>query len=1146
MKKRILPFGIFSFLIFGLVALFFFTIDPDKSEDNQVRQGKQSIKGAKEYLAAIRNNQNTGILNPNDVIKARQQIDALASYKSSSDVSDLEWEELGPNNIGGRTRAIIFDNQDETAKTLYAGSVTGGIFKSVDLGASWEKINLSSGTANLNVSCMVQDDDGTIYVGTGEGLSTENYSALGDFGFEGGFVGRGLFKSDGGDNFNHIEGTAPAISEELGSWAYVNKLAIDKNANRLYAATNNGLQYASLPGLSNWYSNCRHLIDTSIVSRTISRDSIIVCDSFEISGGNFIIYGQSDVEVYMTADDTTDVQTVNSTPVLFEEYGNCYDVKVSDNGYVIASFNNFIYVSENGDPSNFVLKSIYPENPDNVRKDNLAFSTHVIIKNKSNSIIHEEIKTSTEVKNWHTNYVYIDELESKWAGFPSSENMGRLSYAIAPSNQNVVYAMSEKHNAPYKHRLYKIYLSKDGGDNWMTIADGEFTGTNNYLNILGSHWTSASGVKTYYYQGDYNNTLTVFPNDPFRVIAGGVNMWEGYKVSETGYYQWEEKSIGNANAPILNQNGNLDQLYCHVDHHTYVFRPGTTNELVVGTDGGIYYATYYGFYFSFQVRNKNYNATQFYSVDVSTRQKEFIGGTQDNGTIYVSGEGNRPKKGEDMWRPANLDPKFPEGTDGGFVAVSNSRMVKPGIEEVDPPSVYSRSDLPDLENNVKTKLRRSESLGYDYSNNFFEGYESFTTNNFMMPLLLWESYNNELSLDSITFFADDSYEQGDIVMVRSNNFNHPFMYELPVAMSNGDSLRVQDIISARVYFAINDEVWMSCQGIRFNVTAQWNLISTTNKAGFTGTPSSMAISADGNYLWVGNMDGKLYRISNMNYVCDSTTADVNSSSCMIATSELDVYEENTQVITSIAVDPLDGNKVIVTLGNYGNEEFVFYTEDALSDIPTFTSVQGNLPQMPVYSAVLEMGEETDIAIIGTEEGLWMSDDVTTGEWYDVSGSIGKVPVMDLKQQWLFKPRYTVTFYDPGTGQPLYEIYEATDNYGLIYAATHGRGVFMNDLYYTVGVDELPQEESSTDIGVQIYPNPASDNISISFDQPNKSGAFINIYDLGGKLVRSESQDIKSSGTQKVQLNISSLARGTYVLNVVVGDKTGTTKLVIIK
>ncbi len=186
------------------------------------------------------------------------------------------------------------------------------------------------------------------------------------------------------------------------------------------------------------------------------------------------------------------------------------------------------------------------------------------------------------------------------------------------------------------------------------------------------------------------------------------------------------------------------------------------------------------------------------------------------------------------------------------------------------------------------------------------------------------------------------------------------------------------------------------------------------------------------------MDGKLYRISNMNYVCDSTTADVTSTSCLIATTELDVYEENTQVITSIAVDPLDANKVMVTLGNYGNEEYVFYTEDALGDDPTFTSVQGNLPQMPVYSSVLEMGEGTDIAIIGTEEGLWMSDDVATGEWYDVSGSIGKIPVMDLKQQWLFKARFTITYYDPGTGEPLYEVYEATDNYGLIYAATHGR------------------------------------------------------------------------------------------------------------
>ena len=1137
MKKRILPFGIFSLLIFGLIAFFLLSSDLNKNEEIQITQGGQSIKGAKEYLALIRNNQHTGILNPHDVIKARQQIEELAVYKSGNSVSELDWDELGPDNIGGRTRAIIFDNRDQNANTLYAGAVNGGIFKSTNLGSTWEKVNLSSGTANLNVSCMVQDDDGTIYVGTGEGLSTENYSGLENYGFEGGFVGKGLFKSDGSDNFSLIPGTAPEITGDEFDWAYVNKLALDKNNNRLFAATNNGLQYASLPGLSDWQSNCKYIIDSTIISRTIARDSIIVCDSFEIIEDELVIYGQSEVEVTMTGDDTTNVQTVSSISTAFEEYGNCYDVKISENGWIISTFNGFVYVSENGDPNKFVRRSIYPDNPDNVRQDDINFNTNIIVKNKTNVIIYETTNITNEIVFWHTDYVYYDEVDSKWIGFPSSANYGRLSFAIAPSDQNIVYAMSAKHNAPFKNRLFNIYFSEDNGNNWRIIAPG---GTN-YLNILGSSWENSSGVSTYYYQGDYNNTLTVYPNNPFRVLAGGVNMWEGQKVSETGYFQWEEKSIGDATLLIT---GILHPLYCHVDHHTYVFRPGSNNELFAGTDGGLFYIYFDGQFYIFQARNKNYNATQFYSLDISTKPNEFLGGTQDNGTIYVSGEGNSPKKGVDMWRPANLDSKYPEGTDGGYAAVSNTRITITGIEEIDPPSFYSRSDLPQLESHVNQRIRRSETLGYDYSANFFEGYDP-EYQAFLIPMLLWENYNNEFSLDSINFKATKDYSSGERIMVRSNNFHHPFTYELPASLSAGDSIMIKDIISAKLFFSIKDEILMTFEAIRFNVNTKWHIISAKSSNGFTDDPSCIAASSDGNYLFVGNMQGKLFRISNINYAYDANTADVSSSGCVIATTELEIFEDNSQVITSVAVDPKDANNILVTLGNYGNTDYVFYSTDALSDSPTFTSVQGNLPQMPVCSAILEMQAATEIAIIGTEEGIWMSDDVSSGDWYDASGNMGKIPVLALKQQTLYKPSFTITFYDPATGEPYYEIYDAIENYGNIYAATHGRGVFKNGTFFTVGTEELPAEDgSTTNINMNIYPNPASENINVSFNQPNSSEVLLHIYDLGGKLVQSKSINNLSKGQQNIQLNINSLNRGTYMLQIIAGRETGTSKLII--
>ncbi|MCD4731421.1 MAG: T9SS type A sorting domain-containing protein [Bacteroidales bacterium] len=1139
MKKRFLSIGVFSILICGLAALFFISANEQKNEQMIVANaGGQSILGAKEYLALIRNNQQTGVLNPHDVIAARKQIEEQAMLKSGNSNTDLNWIEMGPDNIGGRTRAVIFDNRDANANTLYAGSVTGGLFKSTNLGSSWSKINNASGTANLNVSSIVQADNGTIYVGTGEGLNTEKYTAYEDLGYEGGFVGRGIFKSGNNDNFTRVVGTNPEYKIDF---AYVNKLKIDTKNNRIFAATQSSLKYASLPveNAESWSSTCKYRVDSALITRAIQRDSIIVCDSFEIIDGEFEIYGGFPVEVTILQDDTTNVETTYSEYRAFEEYGNVYDIDISSDGWLITTFNGFIYVSESGDPTKFVSRSIYPDNNDYIRKDGINFTTNIIIYDKSNNVLLDSINPTTEINDWHTDYLYMNETFNPITGYPSSSNTGRISFAIAPSNQNIVYAMAAKSSSPGKNGLHNVYLSEDKGNSWRIIAPG---GTNE-TNILG-FFTVGATTLNYYYQGDYNNTLTVFPNDPYRVLAGGVNMWEGVKVTESGFYSWEEKSFGNA---TFLGNGIFNLVYCHVDHHAYVFRPGTNDQFFVGTDGGIYSAYYDGFLYYFSAKNKNYNVTQFYSVDVSTYPYEVLGGTQDNGTQYIRGTGNTPMKGEDMWRPANLDPKYPEGTDGGYVAVSNIRSRVPGVEDVDPPSFYSKSPLP-ADDNLVNRIRRSQTLGYDYSNNFFvDG--SPSNNNFLTPMLLWEDYNNENSRDSVLYLATEHHNANDTIVVRSNNYRHPIGYILPEAMDAGDSIMIQDVVATKFFLATKDEIWMSLQAIRFNIDPEWYIISDDNNNGFNDNPSCIAASKDGNYLFVGNLEGKLYRISNIALAYNEDLADVSSPNCIIATTELVIMEDNTQAVTSVSVDPYNANNVLVTLGNYGNTEYVFYSANALSDVPTFEVRQGDLPKMPLYSSILERKPENNVAILGTEEGIWMTDDITVSNpsWYDASGSMGKVPVLALKQQTNSKPSFTITTVDPGTGLTLYEIYPKITNYGMIYAATHGRGIFRDETYGAVGVEENPDNGGSANTGsLMIYPNPASDYISVAFNLENNTPVQVNIYDLSGKLVQQSSETGLNRGNQTIHLNTHTLTRGTYLVKMVAGNEISTAKLIIVK
>ncbi|MBM3435693.1 MAG: T9SS type A sorting domain-containing protein, partial [Bacteroidetes bacterium] len=736
--------------------------------------------------------------------------------------------------------------------------------------------------------------------------------------------------------------------------------------------------------------------------------------------------------------------------------------------------------------------------------------------------------------------------------------IGRLSFAIAPSNQNIVYAMAAKSGNPARNSLYNIYLSEDKGKSWRIIAPGGSSS----LNILGSeYWDLSAADYTTYYRGDYCNTLAVFPDDPYKILAGGINMWEGKKVVETGYYQWTEKSLGNVvnvDGSNLLFNGIYNGLYCHKNHHSYIFLPAYEDVFFVTTDGGIYLAGYSSAYnlYGFEAKNKDFNVTQFYSVDISNSVGEVLGGTQTMGTQYISGNVTTPKRGEDLWRPANLDGKYPEGTDGGFVALSNIRSKKDGEEEKMPASFYTKSPFPsndDLINNSsgEYRMRRSESLGYDWSINFFTDLSTITNANFMTPITLWESYTNLNSRDSVYFKAEKDYSAGDSVTARSRNYKQPFHSILQEALSPGDSVKVQDIISSKLFFAHKDNVYMTLQGLRFDVAPDWFKISDKTHAGFTDNPSCMAYSSDCNYLFVGNYEGKIYRISNIALAYNQELADVGNTNCIIATTALEIYEGNSQVVTSISVDPKNANKVLVTLGNYGNTDYVFYSTNALSSEPVFESVQGDpgttgLPLFPVYSSILEMQEDNDMAMVGTEEGIWVSDNVASGVWYPAGGSIGKVPVMNLKQQNVYKGDFVLTTYDPVTDLPIYEIFPGIDNYGMIYAATHGRGIFRNETYFTLGEDEHPDPLNSGKINLNMYPNPASGKVSIEFNLAEGSDMLISVFDLSGKQVYSLVKEGTGSGQQKILLDTRGWNMGSYIVQLVAGNMTGSARLIIVK
>lgn len=156
---------------------------------------------------------------------------------SRAPISNVTWQERGPNNVGGRTRAMLYDMNDPTLKTVWAGSVGGGIWKSTDItqaNPNWVKVN--DFFDNIAVTYIAQHpvNYDTMYFSTGEGWG--NSDAI---------RGLGIWRTtDGGNNW------AQLASTNNSSFHYVQKVMVHPSGD-VYAATRTGL-YKSTNHGSTW------------------------------------------------------------------------------------------------------------------------------------------------------------------------------------------------------------------------------------------------------------------------------------------------------------------------------------------------------------------------------------------------------------------------------------------------------------------------------------------------------------------------------------------------------------------------------------------------------------------------------------------------------------------------------------------------------------------------------------------------------------------------------------------------------------------------------------------------------------------------------------------------------------------------------
>lgn len=259
----------------------------------------------------------------------------------------------------------------------------------------------------------------------------------------------------------------------------------------------------------------------------------------------------------------------------------------------------------------------------------------------------------------------------RWVPVLREDGMARTSLALAPSNQDIVYALASRwvpREDLYNGGLHALFRSDAGGEagSWVATTrydDPVLLNTLLLSNPLPAHFVIC-GLNERNYMGNmgwYTNVVAVDPLDPDIVWVGGVDLMR----SDDGGHNWGLATFWWDSPPSA-----------HADQHAIVFHPrydGVDNQVLFATgDGGVWVtpnaraSTASGEAAAcdstntavrWRSLNHNFGVTQFYHGAAFADGTRYLGGTQDNGVLMGSDDA-----GSDGWW-------LILGGDGGYVAV---------------------------------------------------------------------------------------------------------------------------------------------------------------------------------------------------------------------------------------------------------------------------------------------------------------------------------------------------------------------------------------------------------------------------------------------------------------------------------------------
>ncbi|MCK5908261.1 MAG: hypothetical protein KAG37_11740, partial [Flavobacteriales bacterium] len=492
-----------------------------------------------EYDLLITKNPNSNRPTPENLLSIKKDIRSYFKKVGKRTDEVLSWEERGPNNIGGRTRAIMFDPNDGSHKKVFAGGVSGGLWYNNDITdseSSWNNIN--DFWTSLGVTCIAYDPNNSqvFYVGTGESSARSTR-------------GGGLWKStDGGTTWNNIPlilDNGQAVSEEA---YYINDLVVRNNGGV------SELYFSSAPKhyLDSWHS-------LNVGGLWKSVDGGTNFERVKLEFGETITTSNIPYDIEIGTDNSIWVGTVGSSHGGGPEGGKVYK---SVDGTSFTKIYD-VHASSNYTSQNRVEIAVAPSNP------NVAYVLIADNIEKSGQI--KMVKTVNGGASWHVMPLPND----ADSGIPDNDfTRGQSFYDIIlqvkPDDENYLIAGG-----------IDLFYSENAAQDPTTGADMAWTQM--------SHWF---GSFTFPYLHADQHEIIFNPSDYNQVVFG----------NDGGIYICKDISTVKANSDRFelekrNKDYNITQLYAGD-----IYKTSSVEYMVAGAqDNGTQYYINSGMNSTFEI-----------------------------------------------------------------------------------------------------------------------------------------------------------------------------------------------------------------------------------------------------------------------------------------------------------------------------------------------------------------------------------------------------------------------------------------------------------------------------------------------------------------------------------------------------------------